>query len=138
LPEKRCPDGVTDRLYETIGAEAARQRKNRLPGWLTVPRTGLLRPVLAGALIVVISVFAVRIGLKNRSSARNPDYTPEQVAHAEAELKWTMAFLGDVGRRAGYAVRDEALGTHVIDPLRRAFNPVMDNGAVDPTRNNGG
>ncbi|UCH85557.1 MAG: zf-HC2 domain-containing protein [Candidatus Latescibacterota bacterium] len=138
LPEQRCPDGVTDHVYETIGADTTVQRKTRFPGWLSFPRTGLLRPALAGTLILVISISVVWIGFKSRSSVRSPVYTPEQVAQAEAELKWTMAFLGDVGRRAGYAVRDEAVGTRVIDPMRRAVHPALENGAADPTHNNGG
>lgn len=145
LPEMRCPDGVTDNLFATIGAgnaaptgRATVQRTGLLPEWMTAWRFGLFRPALVGSLILVIAVSAVWIGRHNRSTGNNSGYTPEQVAQAEAELKWTMAFLGDVGRRAGYAVRDEALGAHVVEPMRRTVHPVMDGGIRVTPHDNGG
>ena len=145
LPGQRCPDGVTDHLFATIDAGSAAppgratvQRTGRRPGWLTAWRFGLLRPALAVSLILVIAVSAVWIGHHNRSLQHSPGYTPEEVAHAEAELKWTMAFLGDVGRRTGYAVRDEAIGARVVEPIRRAVHSVLDGGADVTPQNNGG
>jgi hypothetical protein len=138
LPAKRCPDGVTDRLYATIGADTTVHRDGRLPRWLTARPFGLLRPVLVGSLILVIAVSAIWFDRHNRSSGDSRSYTPEEVAQAEAELKWTMAFLGDVGRRTGYAVRDEVVGARVVEPVRRAVHSVMEGGVEVTPRNNGG
>lgn len=138
LPTERCPDGVTDRLYATIDADTTDRRVNRLPAWLTFRRFGLLRPALVGSLMLVVAISAVWIGVNNRSSGDSPVYSPEQVAQAEAELKWTMAFLGDVGRRAGYAVRDDAVGAHVVEPMRRVLHSGVDSGADVTPQHNGG
>ena len=142
LPQQRCPDGVTDNLYEIIDAETTTQRVNRLPAWLTFRRFGMLRPALVGSLMLVVAVFAVWIGINNRSPGDSPGespiYTPEEVAQAEAELKWTMAFLGDVGRRTGYAVRDDAVGARVVEPMLRAVQSAPGGGSDVTPHNNGG
>ncbi|MEJ2722501.1 MAG: hypothetical protein P8181_15385 [bacterium] len=134
LPEQRCPDGVTDRLYAEIDAEEAPRSERRLRGWLAGLRPGVLRPALVGSLIAIVTTAALLIGRHERSHR----YTPEEVAKAEVELKWTMAFLGDVGRRAGYAVRDDAVGAHVVEPVWRAVHSAMDGGTEAPPHNNGG
>jgi anti-sigma factor (TIGR02949 family) len=128
LPEHRCPDAVV---------EAAARRINGLPAPATVPLTERLsgwwhqfmHPIAAAAAMLLVVAMTVFIGQEhhyNSTASLSPEDTlelsAEDIALAEAEIKWTLAYLGDVGRRSGRAVRDEAIINHVVKPVGRALD----------------
>jgi anti-sigma factor (TIGR02949 family) len=135
LPAQRCPDAVTSEVFESIGAEKTRAAEKPFRRWLAGWRYGLLRPALVGSFMLIVTVSAVFVGRHYRSANR---ITPEEAAKAEAELRWTLALVGDVGRRTGLTVRDDVLGERVVRPMRRAVFSVLDVGTEPASDNNGG
>jgi anti-sigma factor RsiW len=105
LPQMTCPDGVRERVLER--ARTAERSRGSLVARLRAGMAGLggirLRPALAGVMaiiIVVASIVAVRV---NRTVEH---FSPEQVENAESVLRWTFAYMNEVGRKSGYAARD--------------------------------
>jgi hypothetical protein len=152
LPQMACPDEVRDRVLEHARA-ADRVRERAAAGWLSrnvrrylldAPgrvRTGVaglgMRPALTGALavvIIVVSIIAVRI---NRTVEH---FSPEQVESAESVLRWTFAYMNEVGRRSGYAARDEVFQASAA--AQRAVRSVLTTETEEqpeqPEEDNGG
>jgi anti-sigma factor (TIGR02949 family) len=113
LPELECDDRVTDEVIGQI--EGPRHRAPlRSPSWWL---GGRLRPALAVAAAVLIITASVVFVQLRRGQAR---YTPDQIERAEKALRWTFAYLNEVSRQSGEAVRDEVFEAGVIEPVQRA------------------
>jgi anti-sigma factor RsiW len=129
LPMLKCPDRVTDQVFEHVDSLAQEPKAGRsgTPGgllgrWLGGRYFGLPRPAVTGALVVVIIVSSIFVG---RLSRPTEQITPAQIAEAEAAVKWTFAYVNQVGRRSGFAVRDEVFGTGVMQPVRRVVRSAL-------------
>ncbi len=123
LPDLHCPDEIVDRALAAAEAEpVARERAERRgPAWWPFP---VLRPVLAGALVLIIALSALWVANRSRS-----DFTPADVAEAEAELMITLAYLDDISRRSSMTAMDKAFQTGMVGPLRRAVGTAFDPGS---------
>jgi hypothetical protein len=53
-------------------------------------------------------------------------------------VKWTFAYVSDVGRRSGLAVRDEVFETGVMQPMQRAVRAAIDGETRTRESKNGG
>lgn len=116
LPQPPCPADVTRTVLRQARREARagawarlRARLEGHPRW---------RPVLAMAVLVLLVVGAAWVG-------RLPDPPPTRAAVARSleEVKWTLAFLSDVGRHTGRAVRREGLDAALLAPMQQALRP---------------
>lgn len=87
-----CPPEITRAILSTVRAEARRSRQQRLAAWLTALWQEAWRPALAAATLVAIVVLS--------SVWPGPASRPidPQVAQATAEVKWTLAYLSEMGR----------------------------------------
>jgi anti-sigma factor RsiW len=152
LPQMTCPDEIRDQVLEHartadgpsvrryLHDASERARKSAVAGWLDrvtrgVTRAGFgMRPALTGALAVVIivaSIVAVRI---NRTVEH---FSPEQVESAESVLRWTFAYMNEVGRKSGYAARDEVFEASAT--AQRAVRSALTTDAnQQPEEDNGG
>jgi anti-sigma factor RsiW len=141
LPSQPCPPQVVDRVFNEIPGAAdvadgpMEERGSFVSRWLFAPRLRALRPVLVSVFVVVVAASALFVGRVSRTPAPP---TTEEVEHAEAALKWTLAYVNNVSRRTGLAVRDEAIGVGIIQPVRRAVHTVVDEDASKPEEQNGG
>ncbi|NIM18842.1 MAG: hypothetical protein GTO42_02305 [Candidatus Latescibacteria bacterium] len=140
LPQKTCPDRVLEAVLEGIAEDAGTAR--RPAGlWPARLRWGILRPAtIATALIVVLAltVFISRQGrlpvLPDEKTEEMEEISPEAVAIAKEEVKWTFAYIGDIGRRAGLAVRDDAIYPHVVTPVQHAVDEAIYPRVVAPVQ----
>ena len=132
LPEEKCPDRVSDAVLDHVGAGADGERSlvQRVRGW-RAGGTPSVRAALVSAFIVLIIVSAAVVGRMQQNRI-----TPEEVAVAEAQLRQTLAYVGEVSRRSGVVVRNEAIGKGIVKPMRRAMNVLNDDS--EPTRNDNG
>lgn len=105
-PTCPAPDGFRARVV----AEAARRAGHDRPA-RTHARRGL-RPVWRGAvafaLLVVAVLVAVRVERPLTARPAEPAPTAAEVARAQREVAWTLAYLSRVGEKAGEGVRAEA------------------------------
>jgi len=140
LPPLECPDRVTDEVFERIHASVAGEppvRRETVTGFLrrilTVGR--IPRAAFAGALIVLVVLSALVVGRINKPTEQ---ITAAEIEEAEAAVKWTFAYVSEVGRRSGLAVRDEVFEAGVMQPMQRAVRSAMDGGARTTESNPGG
>jgi len=115
LPLLTCPEGVIERVEEQIRAA----RWNRLREWIAAWRIPLWRPV--GVLAVALLIAAAAVFQQRE---RGP--SPEEVALAERQVKWTLAYLGQVGQRTGATVRDEVIRERLVEPLEENVRLLME------------
>jgi anti-sigma factor (TIGR02949 family) len=137
LPAQHCPDAVTAAVMERIANEPVSKRP-ALHWWNTLLGWRPLRPVAVAAALVLVVSMSVFIGQKQESPAPQfvngndtLEFSPEEVALAEAELKWTIAYISNVGRRAGLRVRDKAIYPHVVVPVKQALRGSLDGNKQD-------
>jgi anti-sigma factor RsiW len=139
LPVLRCPDRVTNDVFERVRGSAGAQAPPRrsvagLMRWLAGARL-LPRPALAGAFVVLAVLSAIVI---DRREKPEDQITAAEIEEAEAAVKWTFAYVSHVGRRSGLAVRDEVLEIGVMRPMERALRSAIDGDTRTRKSNNGG
>lgn len=119
LPVFDCPDETVD----TALRRASTPSGAGLTGWIRGAMSGVSwRPALAGVLGVLI-VISLAVTLRFQRALDR--FSPEQIEQAETALRWTFAYVNEVGRKSGYAVRDEVIGAGVVEPMERAFRFAM-------------
>jgi len=115
------------------------------PRWLTSRATSwpsywttYVRPALTTAALVLLVVAAALVGGSPRDAARvaehapdpasmrAPEATPAEVDRALQEARWALAYVSNVGRRAGRSIRQEVLEERVSEPVQRAIETGLD------------
>lgn len=118
-----CPDRVVDAALSEIRTRRARAlvRHARNAG------AALIRPMWRPALALA-TAGAVVVGLLVlRPASPEPEtYTQAEIDQAVADAQRTLAILSDVGHRTGLIVRDDVLEPHVIAPVQRTVDDVLD------------
>lgn len=132
LPAQQCPASVTAALMEHIANEPA-SGEPALNWWNTLLRWKPLRPAAVAAALVLVVSMTVFIGHKHENPAPpfingndSLEFSPEEIALAEAEVKWTLAYISQTGRRAGVTLRDKAIYPHVVVPVKQAVGNALD------------
>ena len=127
LPQKSCPDWVSDAVLAQVGANRRVERRPRLWHSISSWLTPAWRPAVVTAALVALLVIALEVGPRKPPPAT---VSPEEVARAEAEVKWTLAYLGEMGLRAGFLVRDEVIESQVVEPVKRAVETLNETNSV--------
>lgn len=133
MPERKCPDHVTDRVFEEVGAEAGTSLRDRFRHWLAGGRLPLVRPVLVSALVLAVVVSSLLMG-----RFRSQRITPEEARKAEADLRLTFAYVSAASRRTGIAVRDDVIGRGLVEPMERAIHSTFERNPTPTQEPNGG
>ncbi len=130
----RCPDRVTDRVFEEIGRDYAVLRAEQ-PVMMRL-LTPVWRPasVAAAAVAVFFMLFTVTMNTDQAESPQitettTPSATPDldTAAPTQAEIdqalikaKLALAYVTEAGKMAGDRVRSE-LGRHIVQPVYDAI-----------------
>lgn len=112
LPEQRCPDSVVYAVVDRIGPERPAAQRRRPQVW---------RHAAVAALVLAVAV-AVLVG----DRPQPPSVTPEELALAEQQVKWTLAYIGEISRRTAFTVRDDVFESRIAPPVQRAFERVLE------------
>lgn len=129
LPQLRCPPAVSARVLRQAEEGAARKlpwrtklrlAAERLPGALSdnLVLGGLLRPALAATAAALVATVLVITS----APPSPPQYSPAEVARAQAQLELAFAYLSRMGEETGSLVRQE-LVDQMISPAFQALNP---------------
>jgi anti-sigma-K factor RskA len=116
---------VVEEVYQRVRGELRARRRQRLREWLDSWRAPLWRPVAVAALVVVLAV-----GGTVTYQRGEPEVSPAELARAERQVKWTLAYLSQMGRRTGDRVRDDVLRERVVAPIQRSVNRAMATGQM--------
>jgi anti-sigma factor (TIGR02949 family) len=123
LPQLDCPPEVLERVRRAGRATRATPADivplRRTPLWAALAAAVLALTVGGGALVV-------------QRIQQQP--SPEEVARAEAEARFALAYVGQASRRAGLDLRDEVLRKRLIDPTSRTLAEALGEGPEDAPR----
>ncbi len=115
IPEMLCPpyvvQAVLDQTHKADRQEGFAAWSTRIAEWLHA----VWQPSLAMGLLLAIVVSGALIGRPAQPAAS------DEVAYALAEVKWTLAYLSDVGKQTGESVRRDVLEAHVVQPVYNAL-----------------
>lgn len=114
-PEPSCPPHVTEAVLAQTRRAARDDRRDRVQAALRARWTMLWQPALAMAVLLLVVWTATLVG-------RPPEPSRAEVEQALAEVQWTLAYLSEVGRQTGRAVRQDVLSERVVSPVQDAFN----------------
>jgi anti-sigma factor RsiW len=114
---------AAEAAVESAAVEREARTALRVPGGLGdrlrrwAARRGPLvwRPALAA-----VSAVGIVVALLVVTRPRPQRVTPEELAHAELQIQWVMAHLGDIGRRTGITVQQEVIEARVVKPTTQA------------------
>jgi len=114
LPE--CPPRVTRAVLREARRRARAEWRRHIRDGLARAWRHTARPALAMAVLVALVVLAALV-------TRPPRPAPGGVAveQALAEVKWTLAYLSEVGRETGASVHRDVLDAHVFGPMHEAL-----------------
>jgi anti-sigma factor RsiW len=121
LSPQECPRAVT----AAVLAHAERHPTwiQRLAAWLAPAPPRIWQGALA-MLVVAALAFGYFRGTPVVGPTSGPgttDYSAADVAHAEAELKLALAYLGRIGETAGDSVGIDVLGKRVMGPVKESI-----------------
>lgn len=120
LPEARCPDTVSDAVLKHVRRDLwlnlGTYFRQSIPGFV-LPR---IRP--AFAMVVLLAIVLVSSWFGGTGQRTDP-----AVAEALKEVKWTLAYLSEVTKQAGSAIRAEAIEPLVLNHMQQAVDTFIDN-----------
>jgi hypothetical protein len=122
LPSLDCPPEVTRRVMAQVRARRYDNIRSRLIDAARPLVTPAWRPALAAA--IVVALLAVPV-FREHMSRQAEEYTAVEVAEGLREAKIAFAYIGEAGRRTGTAVREEAIESGVIAPMRLAVSTAV-------------
>jgi anti-sigma factor (TIGR02949 family) len=112
LPQQRCPDSVVYAVVDRVGPDRPAAQRRRPQVW---------RYAAVAALVLAVAV-AVLVG--DRPSP--PSVTPEELALAERQVKWTLAYVGEITLRSTLMATDDVFESRIAPPVQRAFTHVLE------------
>lgn len=121
LAADRCPDHVVTGIMREVRRDIRTAFMSRFVAALKQGIQPRLRPVLAMVLLLAVVVSS---SLVRRTPTAAPPATAE-VSRALDEVKWTLAVLSDAGRQTGRSVRSDVIEPHVVQPIERSLNELI-------------
>jgi anti-sigma factor (TIGR02949 family) len=122
LPEQRCPDRIRDAVLDRVAKQRSAVRRS-VPVWTAGRHPRVWRPAaFAAALLVVVIAVLVQKGPQPPPAT----VTPEELVRAEQQVRWTLAYVGEIGRRSAFTVRDDVFESRVVSPIRKAFSDIFE------------
>jgi len=123
LPTKPCPQPVSEAAIVAAKKDQAGLWQNLVSAWRQRFLKPAWRPVLATAVIAALVIVATLT--LDRQKPRTPQISPDELARVELDVKWTLAYLGNLSKKTGLSVRDKVIEPEVVAPLHRALRTVM-------------
>ena len=118
LPLLPCPESV----MAGLAAQLRSARRERWRGWWAGWRRPLWQPLGAALVVATFVVFGVRLARQEPTPETGQPGAAavagaRDVALAERQVKWALAYVSQVGERTGLTVRS-AVDSAVVAPLR--------------------
>lgn len=137
LPEHTCPDHVLERaLSEVAVADTGPPADSWSRRWLGLER--LSWRVVFVSTFVLVAVVSASILLR-RGHRPVEQISAEELAEAEGAVKWTFAYIGEVGRRTGHTIKSDVFDNRIFPTMERAlWNAVDGDAQKDRQESNGG
>lgn len=108
LPEPDVPEQVIETVFARIRAERRDEFRQRLRLWLNAWKFPHWRP--AAATLAVTVLILMGVFLRRPPEPPATAVSAEELAVAEQQARWALAYVSDVGRRVGLTARDGIVG----------------------------
>ena len=118
LPTPACPPAVTEAVLRHARRRSPAAWLERIAEAARRHVAGLWQPSLAMAVLVAVVVAAAFLG---RPAPPAPNIASAEVEQALDEVRWTLAYLSEVGRKTGRSVREDVIGQRVVEPMQDAL-----------------
>ena len=119
MDDIECPEFISKHVMAHVRNDVKRsffERFRLFFGALSVSR---FKPVLAMALLIIVVVSSTRI-------VQNTSAPTAEVTQALDEVKWTLAFLSDVGNTTANAVKESVIENQMVLPVSRSMSTSME------------
>ena len=127
LPRRRCPDKVVEAVLGHAEKGFRGKEGSRRPVGFSPRHRRFWYPAAAAAAAAVIALVA-GVWLLHRPQKRAPTPSSDELARAEEQVKWTLGYIGVIGHRSAFAVRDDVIGPRVVCPLENVLDTIIDKG----------
>ncbi len=122
LPQQHCPDRVVAAALDQVESTPP-LRKQRHP-WAWVPRwygRQWQLATVAAMLLIALVVSLVVIQPQGPSTA----VSPEELARAEQQVKWTLAYVGHVSQRSASIVYEEVIESELEPLMKKGLTQIL-------------
>jgi anti-sigma factor (TIGR02949 family) len=125
LPQQSCPDKIVDAVLARAAIESPAAKRHRVRAADVGRYTWVWR---AAAIAAVVVLVGIGISVFRRPQPTGPPATlsPEELAFAEHQVKWTLAYVDAITRRSAFMVTDDVFETRVLPPIQRALAGVLE------------
>ncbi len=115
-----CPPHVARNIMAHVRQDIRSSWWSRIQAFLLGLSPSQLRPVMALALLLVIAISTLQLV--------KVDPAPQAEVHqALDEVKWTLAYLSDVGKSTGSTVKTSVIENQIVNPMSRSFSTILEN-----------
>ena len=126
MEEKECPSAVRHRVLSTVRVKNRKVQRSwswkTIGNWLPFTRRPLLAPLAVAAMLAVVTFIGLQLRKPQPVDSR-------ELARAEIEVKWTLAYLSEVSRKSSVFVGEEIISGQVLAPVVPRINEAL---AVKP------
>lgn len=122
--EKPCPSEVSRTVLRAARNERRKSLRRAAHNWLLQIRKRYLQPaIISLSLAALITTAAIFWRMRSNSLTAEP--TAEEISQAQLDIKWTLAYLGGLGKMTGRIMEKNVIGTEVVAPLQHAFESII-------------
>lgn len=111
------PSSVSRQVLAQVRRKAFAAWRDRVLAALAFVSLPVWRPVLAVATLVIAVWLTFSVVRRPDIPIEPETYSRAEIDRALEEVKWTLGYLGQVGRKTGTLVRDDVLEPHVVSPI---------------------
>lgn len=109
-----CPGHVVQHVLDTVPARKPAYGFRRFHAAVPALRR-VWRPAVAIASVVAIAImFTI-------NQDTSPGHTQDEVDQAVREVKWTLAYISDIGKQTGVTIRDDVVLSQVVSPINESL-----------------
>lgn len=123
LPVEPCPQPVSEAVLAAAQNERATVWQRLVSQWTNRKLKISWQPIFATAAIALLLVFATMT--LNRNAPAPQQISQQELERVELDIKWTLAYLGNLSKKTGLSVRDQVIEPEVVAPIQRALKTVI-------------
>lgn len=123
LPQQHCPDRVVAAALDQVESKAGPTKKYH--PWAWVARWYGRRWQLAAVTAMFLTVLIAGLILM-RPQRPTTTVSPEELARAEQQVKWTLAYVGHVGQRSASIVYEEVIESELEPLVKKGLGQIQE------------
>ena len=124
LPRQSCPESVVDAVLARAGIQKTPVTHH--PALRGAPVRWYARAWRPAALAATVLAVVSALFVLNRPQSPPQVLSQEELALAEQQVKWTLAYVDEITRRSVFTATDDVFERRVIPPIQRALVGIVE------------